>query len=78
METFNIIVNQNNCTGCKVCELICSFLYQNEFNPSKANIRIIDEYELTPVIEFTEQCNHCGQCARNCLYGALKLEGDEF
>ncbi|NHJ23291.1 MAG: 4Fe-4S dicluster domain-containing protein [Candidatus Lokiarchaeota archaeon] len=77
MESVNIIINQSNCTGCRVCQLICSFLYHNEFNPSKANIQIIEEYELTPIIKFMTQCNHCGQCARNCLYDALKLEVDD-
>ncbi len=77
MEPVNIIINQSNCTGCRVCQLICSFLYYNEFNPSKANIQIIEEFELTPIIKFTTQCKHCGQCARNCLYDALKLEVDD-
>jgi Fe-S-cluster-containing dehydrogenase component len=77
MESFKIIVNQNKCTGCRICQLICSFLHCNEFNPTKANIHILNEYELTPIITFSEKCNHCGQCVKNCLYGALKLEVED-
>jgi len=76
METYRITVNQNRCTGCRICQFICSSLYHNEFNPSKAYIIISDEYELSTTIQFSDQCNNCGQCAKNCLYGALKLESD--
>ena len=76
MANLKIISNPDNCTGCRVCQLICSFVYYQEFNPSKSNIIILDEYELTPIIKFSEECNNCGQCAKNCLYGALTLVGD--
>ena len=76
METFSIIVDPSKCTGCRICQFICSSLYHHEFNPSKSYIIILDEYELSPTIQFSDKCNHCGQCARNCLYGALKLEGE--
>jgi Fe-S-cluster-containing dehydrogenase component len=78
METLKIIVDQNKCTGCRICQFICSSLHNHEFNPSKAYIVILDEYEISPIIQFSDECNNCGQCARNCLYGALKLESEEM
>jgi ferredoxin len=77
MKALKITVNESKCTSCRICQLVCSSLYHHEFNPTKANIIISHEYELIPTIEFSELCNNCGQCAKNCLYGALNLEGDE-
>jgi len=68
-----IEVNESKCVSCHICELICSSLYFSEFNPSKAKIQISNEYNIVPTISFTEYCNQCGQCAENCLYGALKI-----
>jgi len=68
-----INVEAEKCVGCRVCQLTCSFLYYNSFNPSKSRIKVFDIYGLVPIIEFTEECVQCGECAKNCLYGALVL-----
>jgi Fe-S-cluster-containing dehydrogenase component len=36
-----INVNANLCTGCRICELVCSLVKYSEFNPSKSAIRVI-------------------------------------
>ena len=69
----NIKINSEKCVGCRICQLTCSFLYHKSFNPSKARIKISEVYGLVPNIEFTDDCVQCGECANNCLYGALKL-----
>ena len=65
------------CVGCLNCQLICSFLYAKAFNVSKARI-IIDRFDGSSKIGFTEKCNGCGFCADYCLYGTLEKveEGD--
>jgi len=68
-----IIVDEEKCTGCIICRLWCSYTYHKTFDPSKANLEIIDKYGLTPKIIFLDTCLNCGQCAQHCLYGALKL-----
>ncbi len=72
-----IISNPEKCTGCQICQLQCSNLYHEEFNVSKARIRIIKSPYNTQNIVFTEDCTHCGVCAKFCAYGALKIgEGE--
>lgn len=73
-DLLNIIIHEYKCTGCRICQLMCSSIYQKKFAPTEAFIQIIDEYGLTPKISFLEGCIKCGQCARHCLYGALEIE----
>ncbi|MFX0071719.1 MAG: 4Fe-4S dicluster domain-containing protein [Candidatus Hermodarchaeota archaeon] len=76
-KLMEIIINEDKCVGCRICQLICSSLYQKKFAPHEAYIQIKDAYELKPQILFLEGCNHCGQCARHCLYGALTIKEAE-
>ncbi len=70
---FVIAVHRENCTGCLICQLRCSFNYAGEFNPSKAWIQI-NRVDHENEISFTDECNSCGICARACPYGALEIE----
>ena len=68
-----IFVDASRCCGCLICELRCSLRFEKAFNPAKAAIRIrrlVDEEDEFS-ISFTEKCDCCGICARNCPYGAL-------
>lgn len=54
------VINPNTCSGCKLCELICSIRKKGFCNPKKANIKIIRnlKYKLyIPV--FTSSCDFC-------------------
>lgn len=73
-DVINITVHEDKCAGCRICQLMCSSIYQKKFVPTEAFIQIVDEYGLTPKISFLEGCKKCGQCARHCLYGALEIE----
>ena len=73
----SIIVNEENCTGCMICQMKCSFLHFKEFNPSKAFI-IIDLTDIIPKIHFLDDCTKCGQCVDHCLYGALEFKEEEI
>ncbi|GAI36780.1 unnamed protein product, partial [marine sediment metagenome] len=57
-----------------ICKLWCSYTYYKMFIPSKANLEIKNKYGLKPKIKFLDTCNKCGQCAKNCLYGALTIK----
>jgi NAD-dependent dihydropyrimidine dehydrogenase PreA subunit len=70
-----ILINEKKCTGCKICQLICSFTHKNQFNPDKSFIKVEKrEGNLNPKIYFTEKCIQCFKCVSHCSYNALKLE----
>jgi len=73
IEKRRIIANDEKCNGCLICQLRCSFRFEKSFNISKAAI-LIDRFAKGGVdynISFTDKCDACGICARNCPYGAL-------
>ena len=67
-----IAVHPERCTGCLICQLMCSFSKLKVFNPSQAYI-VIDWVDDKPKISFTDDCDECGICVRFCVYGALTL-----
>lgn len=70
----DIIVHENNCTGCLICQLTCSLFHSKKFNLSEAHIQVLNGHSLNPKISFLDSCLRCGQCAQHCLYGALELK----
>jgi carbon-monoxide dehydrogenase iron sulfur subunit len=68
-----IIIEPGKCTGCRRCQLICSFLHSGNFSLYKAYV-IIDEndYGVTD-ITFTDDCVECNICVQYCAYDALKV-----
>jgi Fe-S-cluster-containing hydrogenase component 2 len=71
-----IVVDPDKCTGCKVCEMICSLHHENEINPTKARIQVIsweDEGIDIPMI-----CQQCGDapCEAVCPVNAISRAKD--
>ena len=65
----NISVDAEKCTGCLICQMICSFTYTGRFNPAKA--RIVIDHDRKQ-IRFTDECvENCHLCTRYCVYGAI-------
>ena len=68
----SIVVNPDRCTGCKICELVCSFKHHGEFNPSKSRIKV----NIFPKEAFfyPNVCSQCVEawCAKICPASALK------
>ncbi len=60
VERKTIRVNVDTCSGCRRCELVCSFAHENRFRPSASRIAVVKEdswgFDL-PVF-----CDHCEQC----------------
>ena len=39
-----VLIKPEKCTGCRVCQLECSFKYHKVFNPALSNIQIIEMF----------------------------------
>jgi len=71
-----LIFNYEKCTGCRACELACSFHKEGFFAPSKSRIKIvrIDEEGLDIPIG----CEHCDNapCITACPTRALSRDSE--
>lgn len=74
-STGQMTARSENCTGCLMCQLACSFTKTSEFSPSKSFVSIerIDKSERYEV-GFTEDCDGCGVCTQYCYYDAIEGE----
>jgi len=67
------------CSGCRSCQLACSFTRNNEYNPSASCIvleRDLDTEKTAPMIQ-SLCCDLCGgtpACVAACSYGAITFE----
>ena len=67
-----ISVNYQKCTGCRICEQVCVFFHEREFNPRKARIKILIREKVgvnAPLI-----CNQCKNCISVCNRDALSWD----
>ena len=60
-------VDSGKCTGCGVCEEICSKTYFKAADKEKSAIRIVQEEGRYRI----DVCDQCGDCAKMCLAVAL-------
>lgn len=71
-----LIVDVDKCTGCRICELVCSMAKEGEFNPKKAHIRVIKNKEMDiNMVILSTKCDFCGECVEWCLPQAIKFVG---
>ena len=75
MVAKKLTMRENKCTGCRICELICSWNYEKEFTLNKARLMIeIEEEKAIFSLKVTEKCNNCGLCVKYCSSQALVLK----
>ena len=69
-----LIIDGDKCTGCRVCELICSLHHQGECNPRRSYLRVLQNMEFDVNIPVrSAACDLCGECVKWCLPQALSL-----
>jgi ferredoxin len=72
-----IAVQENKCSGCKLCQQICAIHHFKEQNPKKAAVKIKAEFpapgRFTPKL-----CNQCGECADVCPAEAISLKNGAY
>lgn len=73
----SIKINPEKCTGCRVCELICSATKYNEFNPKRSRIHIVKMERF--FIDIPLVCRLCPKplCAGSCPTAAIKKEQND-
>jgi formate hydrogenlyase subunit 6/NADH:ubiquinone oxidoreductase subunit I len=70
-----ININSENCVGCRLCQMRCSFRFTKRFSFSDARIDIDwNEEQCRYDVSLNEECDRCGLCVDSCVYGTLTLE----
>ena len=71
-----LILDADKCTGCKLCELVCSAKRHGAYNPAKSLIRVLKNQEMdVNLIALDVRCDFCGRCVEACVPGALEFTG---
>lgn len=62
-----------NCSGCLMCEIVCSFYHWNAFNKYKAGIRIEKKSVRDDIQRVCSHGNLCNfECVEACKFDAMK------
>jgi len=71
-----LAVIPEQCSGCRMCEVVCAIRNFGVNNPKKAAIRVLNIYP-HPVIKMPIVCSQCGEpaCAKVCPVDALRWIG---
>ena len=70
-----LIFSPNKCTGCGLCELICSLGHTQTCNPTRSRIRILRmEQKGVAVQTFCQQCEDAA-CIAACPVAAIAKNG---
>lgn len=71
-----LYVDRDKCTGCRVCEYICSFESDGSTNPAYSRIRLERSGPLKRRILVCLQCRN-PRCMEACPVGAIVWEDDQ-
>ena len=69
------------CTGCRSCEVACSFHHTRSFSPARSSITVSRDYSTGEIwLTFNLSCDHCINeeeplCIKFCPRGVLSADG---
>jgi len=68
-----IVWDMAKCTGCRVCEAVCSLVKEGEFNPVKARGKVVRTVEHSILHKVRVTCLQCEEpnCMAVCPSGAI-------
>jgi ferredoxin len=68
-------VDAEKCRVCLMCQLVCSLIHHEIFDPERSCLKITSTIEpdgrIDVGISFDDHCDGCGLCVKYCVYGAL-------
>ncbi|MCG2675767.1 4Fe-4S dicluster domain-containing protein, partial [bacterium] len=66
-----LVVDVEKCSGCRICEVACSWYQEEEFNPAKARLSIVSWKKVA--INYPMICEQCEKapCAEVCPTDAI-------
>ena len=71
-----LMINYEKCTGCRLCELVCSVMHEGVSNPSRARIKVIKwEAEGLYIPMSCQQCEDA-PCTNVCPVKAISRDDD--
>lgn len=67
--------NYENCSGCRKCEIACSYFHEGKIWPEASRVRV---FMLFPGLEVPHLCTQCHDypCVNACPFDALKVNRD--
>jgi len=73
MAEYELVLNYDKCTGCRICETACSVRHGRGANPERAMVRIIKLEEEATVVSIPVKCMRCedAPCIAVCPVGAI-------
>jgi len=72
-----LAVNEDNCSGCRTCELVCALENFKENNPKLGRLKIHGEFP-EPGKYRIDYCTQCGVCAEVCPVDAIEETDDGY
>ena len=70
----SLLITPQLCTGCRQCEMACSYEKEGVFNPAKSRIRVFDFHTEARFVPYT--CTQCDQawCKSACPVDAIGID----
>ena len=70
----NITIDHDKCSGCRICEQICTFFHDQEFNPRRARIKVVQT--IREGLSIPRTCNQCQECIAVCPEEAIHWDDE--
>ena len=76
MAEYELVVNYEKCTGCRLCEMGCSMYHGLGANPEKSRVRVIKLEGEADVVSIPVKCMMCedAPCILVCPVGAISTD----
>ena len=70
-----LYIDPLDCTGCRNCEVACSYIKEGLMNPQKSRIRVV---RIGPTYDSPVVCRQCEEapCAKACPVEAIEKKGN--